>query len=310
MSDQSSQNLQNITPKMAASMLQFYAQAGVVDLLDDDPIDRYADTIKQLDARKAKKAAQMDQMLSSNKARADNIRPQSSTSPQTQHPAQPLAQRPAQPPVQASTTLAVPDQAAMKETQALAQSAKTIEELGAIIKSYKGCNLCHSAKNTVFADGNPDAPVMLIGEAPGRDEDMHGIPFVGPAGQMLDKMLAAISLDRTSCYISNIIPWRPPGNRTPVAHEIELCRPFVERHIQLAQPKILIFMGNVSTKTLLNTNKGILSIRGKWDTYKIGEEAVPAMPTLHPAYLLKNPVAKRNAWHDLLAIQAKLLELA
>jgi uracil-DNA glycosylase family 4 len=247
----------------------------------------------------------MDQMLSSNKARAENIRLQSSAPSQTQHP----AQRPVQRPEQASTTLAVPDQAAMKETRELAQSAKIIEELSAIIKSYKGCNLCHSAKNTVFADGNPEAPVMLIGEAPGRDEDMHGIPFVGPAGQMLDKMLAAISLDRTSCYISNIIPWRPPGNRTPVAHEIELCRPFVERHIELAQPKLLIFMGNVSTKTLLNTNKGILSIRGKWDEYKIGEEAVPAMPTLHPAYLLKNPVAKRNAWHDLLAIQAKLKEL-
>jgi uracil-DNA glycosylase family 4 len=305
MTDQSSENLPDITPQMAASMLQFYAQAGVVDLLGDEPIDRYADTVKQLEQRKAKKAAKMDQMLSSNKARAENIRLQSSAPSQTQHP----AQRPVQRPEQASTTLAVPDQAAMKETRELAQSAKTIEELSAIIKSYKGCNLCHSAKNTVFADGNPEAPVMLIGEAPGRDEDMHGIPFVGPAGQMLDKMLAAISLDRTSCYISNIIPWRPPGNRTPVAHEIELCRPFVERHIELAQPKLLIFMGNVSTKTLLNTNKGILSIRGKWDEYKIGEEAVPAMPTLHPAYLLKNPVAKRNAWHDLLAIQAKLKEL-
>jgi uracil-DNA glycosylase family 4 len=305
MTDQSSENLPDITPQMAASMLQFYAQAGVVDLLGDEPIYRYADTVKQLEQRKAKKAAKMDQMLSSNKARAENIRLQSSAPSQTQHP----AQRPVQRPEQASTTLAVPDQAAMKETRELAQSAKIIEELSAIIKSYKGCNLCHSAKNTVFADGNPEAPVMLIGEAPGRDEDMHGIPFVGPAGQMLDKMLAAISLDRTSCYISNIIPWRPPGNRTPVAHEIELCRPFVERHIELAQPKLLIFMGNVSTKTLLNTNKGILSIRGKWDEYKIGEEAVPAMPTLHPAYLLKNPVAKRNAWHDLLAIQAKLKEL-
>ncbi|MEP2980329.1 MAG: uracil-DNA glycosylase [Lentilitoribacter sp.] len=298
MTDQSSENLQDMTPQKAASLLQFYAQAGVVDLLDDDPIDRYADTIKQLEERKAKKAAQMDQMLSANKSRAENIRPQSSTPPQAQRP------------TPASTTLAVPDQAAMKETKELAQSAKTIEELGTIIKSYKGCNLCHSAKNTVFADGNPEAPVMLIGEAPGRDEDMHGIPFVGPAGQILDKMLAAISLDRTSCYISNIIPWRPPGNRTPVAHEIDLCRPFVERHIELAQPKLLIFMGNVSTKTLLNTNKGILSIRGKWDEYKIGEEAVPAMPTLHPAYLLKNPVAKRNAWHDLLAVQAKLKGLA
>ena len=139
---------------------------------------------------------------------------------------------------------------------------------------------------------------------------MHGIPFVGPSGQLLDKMLAAISLDRTSCYITNIISWRPPGNRTPVPHEIELCRPFVERHIELVQPKLLIFMGNVSTKTLLNTNKGILSIRGKWDAYKIGDNSVPAMPTLHPTYLLKTPAAKRNAWHDLLAVQAKLAELA
>ena len=298
MSDQTSQNLHDITPQMAAAMLQFYAQAGVVDLLDDDPIDRYADTIKQLEERKAKKAAQMDQMLSANKSRAENIRPQNNAPSQAQRPAP------------APTTLAVPDQAAMKETQELAKSAKTIEELVRIIQSYKGCNLCHSAKNTVFADGNPEAPVMLIGEAPGRDEDMHGIPFVGPSGQLLDKMLAAISLDRTSCYITNVIPWRPPGNRTPVPHEIELCRPFVERHIELVQPKLLIFMGNVSTKTLLNTNKGILSIRGKWDAYKIGDTSVPAMPTLHPTYLLKTPAAKRNAWHDLLAVQAKLGELA
>lgn len=299
MTDQPSPTRQDITPQIAASMLQFYAQAGVVDLLDDEPIDRYVDTARQLEERKAKKAAQMDNMLSANKARANNIQPQSKASA----PAQ--ATRPAQP----TTTLAVPDQAAMAETRELAKSATTIEELNTILKSFKGCNLCHSAKNTVFSDGNPEAPIMIVGEAPGRDEDMHGIPFVGPAGQLLDKMLAAISLDRTSCYITNIIPWRPPGNRTPVAHEIELCRPFVARHIELVQPKLLVFMGNVSTTTLLNTNKGILSIRGKWDEYQVGEAPVPAMPTLHPTYLLRTPAAKRNAWNDLLAIQAKLSEL-
>ena len=310
MTDQTSQNLQDITPQMAAAMLQFYAEAGVVDLLEDDPVDRYADTIKQLEERKAKKAAQMDQMLSANKARANNIRPQGNGGQGNGGSA--LGQRANQPrpaPTQSATTLAVPDQAAMDEARSLAKSADSIDELRTIISSFKGCNLCHSAKNTVFADGNPEAPIMFVGEAPGRDEDMHGIPCVGPSGQLLDKMLAAISLDRTSTYIANIIPWRPPGNRTPVAHEIELCRPFIERHIELVEPKLLVFMGNVSTSTLLNTNKGILSIRGKWDEYRIGETSVPAMPTLHPAYLLKNPAAKRNAWHDLLAIQAKLSEL-
>lgn len=310
MTDLTSQNLQDITPQMAAAMLQFYAEAGVVDLLEDDPVDRYADTIKQLEERKAKKAAQMDQMLSANKARANNIRPQGNGGQGNggSAPGQ-RANQPRPAPTQSATTLAVPDQAAMEEARNLAKSANSIDELKTIISSFKGCNLCHSAKNTVFADGNPDAPIMLVGEAPGRDEDMHGIPFVGPSGQLLDKMLAAISLDRTSAYITNIIPWRPPGNRTPVAHEIELCRPFIERHIELVKPKLLVFMGNVSTSTLLNTNKGILSIRGKWDEYKISETSVPAMPTLHPAYLLKNPAAKRNAWHDLLSIQAKLSEL-
>lgn len=311
MTDQTSQNLQDITPQMAAAMLQFYAEAGVVDLLEDDPVDRYADTIKQLEERKTKKAAQMDQMLSANKARANNIRPQGNGGQGNggSAPGQRANQPRPTPPSQSGTTLAVPDQAAMDEARHLAKSANSIEELKTIISSFKGCNLCHSAKNTVFADGNPEAPIMLVGEAPGRDEDMHGIPFVGPSGQLLDKMLAAISLDRTSAYITNIIPWRPPGNRTPVAHEIELCRPFIERHIELVEPKLLVFMGNVSTSTLLNTNKGILSIRGKWDEYKIGETSVPAMPTLHPAYLLKTPAAKRNAWHDLLAVQAKLSEL-
>lgn len=299
MVDQASNNINEITPQMAASMLQFYAEAGVVDLLEDEPIDRYADTIKKLEERKSKNATRMNASIAANKETAQNTPSRGGNTAQN---------RPA-PSTPQSNALPVPDQAAMDETRAMAKSANSIEELQKLVTAYKGCNLCHSAKNTVFADGNPQAPIMFIGEAPGRDEDVNGTPFVGPLGQLMDKMLAAISLDRTSCYLTNILPWRPPGNRTPVAHEIELCRPFVERHIELAAPKMLVVMGSVSTKTLLKTNKGILSLRGNWGTYQIGDNAIPTMPTLHPAYLIKTPAAKRNVWMDLLAIQAKRKEM-
>lgn len=155
------------------------------------------------------------------------------------------------------------------------------------------------------------ADVMFIGEAPGRDEDRQGLPFVGRAGQLLDRMLQAIGLDRTSSYITNIIPWRPPGNRTPTPIEIELCRPFVERHVTLVNPKIVVLMGNVPTKTLLETNRGILSIRGTWSTYHSNSDTdIPAMPTLHPAYLLRNPLQKRLSWQDFLNVRARLDALA
>ena len=151
---------------------------------------------------------------------------------------------------------------------------------------------------------------MFIGEAPGREEDLQGLPFVGRAGQLLDRMLAAIGLDRQSAYITNMIPWRPPGNRTPAPHEIELCRPFIERHVALAGPKIVVMLGNVASKSLLGTDKGILSLRGTWMEYKFGGAAVPALPTLHPAYLLRNPAQKRLVWADLLSLQERIEQLA
>lgn len=289
----------NISPQEAASILRFYAEAGVVDLLGEAPIDRFEVSRKQLEEKRSQQHSQRGNMS----PRVAAATSRKSTSPRltTDAPA---------PPVQAaSANIAVPDQEKIDEARTLAKSANSIAELKELLAEFKGCNLRQSAKNTVFADGNPDAPIMFIGKAPGRDEDRQGVPFVGPIGQLFDKMLTAIDLDRDKSYITNIVPWRPPGNRTPVPHEIELCRPFAERHIQLVKPKILVLMGNVSTKTLLATNKNILSLRGTWMEYEVGSEKVPVMPTLHPDHLLKNPASKRNAWKDLLAISAKLKEL-
>lgn len=285
----------------AASILKYYAEAGVVDLLDEAPIDRYEASRKQLEEKRAQRGNTSSRIISPRLAAASS---------RTSHSERLTQDKPVASAIQGSSAnLAVPDQESIDEARALAKSAKSVEELKEILAGFKGCNLRQSAKNTVFADGNPEAPIMFIGGAPGRDEDRQGVPLVGPVGQLFDKMLAAIELDRDKSYITNIIPWRPPGNRTPVLHEIELCRPFVERHIELIKPKLLVFMGNVSTKTLLGTNKSILSMRGSWSEYDVSGEKVPVMPTLNPEHLLKNPASKRNAWKDLLAISAKLREL-
>ena len=203
---------------------------------------------------------------------------------------------------------AVPDEATVAKARTLAESANSLAELQEALRGFEGCNLKFTARSTVFADGNPDARLMIVGEAPGRDEDAQGLPFVGRSGQLLDKMLAAIGLDRTQVYITNVLPWRPPGNRTPTPMEIEICRPFLERHIALAAPEILLTAGNVPTKTLLKTTSGILSMRGKWKELSLGANTYPLLPTLHPSYLLRQPPAKRQAWHDLLALKKRLEE--
>ena len=168
-----------------------------------------------------------------------------------------------------------------------------------------------TAKNLVFADGNPAADLMLVGEAPGRDEDLEGLPFVGRSGQLLDRILGAIGLDRQSVYIANVIPWRPPGNRPPTPQETEICRPFIERQIELASPKVLVTLGGPSAKTLLRTTEGVMRLRGNWKTHVAASGTeIPAMPTLHPAYLLRNPAHKKFVWRDFLEIKAKLKELA
>lgn len=195
----------------------------------------------------------------------------------------------------------------------IAAACQSLEQLRAALSAFEGCELKRHATNLVFADGDPSGGVMLIGEAPGADEDRQGLPFVGRAGQLLDRMLAAIGLDRQKVYITNIVNWRPPGNREPSPEEAAICLPFLHRHIELANPKLLVLLGAVPVRHITGL-PGILRHRGRWESYRCrtsGRE-VPVMLTLHPAYLLRQPAAKRLAWQDLTAIsqRAKSLGLA
>lgn len=191
--------------------------------------------------------------------------------------------------------------------KAAAAAAGSLEALAEAIAGFDLCDLKRGARNTVFADGNPKARVMILGEAPGRDEDLEGRPFVGRAGQLLDRMFAAIGLSRSSpdagaaLYITNVMPWRPPANRDPEPSEIAMMRPFLQRHVELVNPEVLVLMGNTPCDAVLGA-RGILRLRGKWTT----GWGKPVMPMTHPAYLLRNPMAKREAWADLLAIRERL----
>lgn len=192
----------------------------------------------------------------------------------------------------------------------LAASCHTLSELKSVLTNFDGCELKRHATKLVFADGNPDAGIMFIGEAPGADEDRQGLPFVGRAGQLLDRMLASIGLNRQKAYITNIVNWRPPGNREPTPEEAATCLPFLHRHIELANPKLLVLLGAVPVRHLVG-RQGILRSRGRWEIYRLrtSEHEVPVMLTLHPAYLLRQPAAKRLAWKDFLIIADKLKSL-
>jgi len=180
--------------------------------------------------------------------------------------------------------------------------------LGALVAAFDGCPLKRTATNTVFIDGNPAAPLMIVGEAPGAEEDRIGRPFVGRAGQVLDRMLTAIGLDRSGVQITNVIYWRPPGNRKPTSAEIAACLPFLLRHIALANPRVLVLAGGTSATALLPTGEGITRLRGRWFDLAVPglDRPVPTLPMFHPAFLLRAPERKRDAWRDLLAIKAKL----
>ncbi|MGB3899846.1 MAG: uracil-DNA glycosylase [Mesorhizobium sp.] len=273
-------------------LLSFYADAGVDEALSEEPIDRFA----QAAATRPERAQPVPS--------SDNDAGQN---PGTRRPERESAK--AAPRPVPATPAAIPDEAQAGLARELATKASNLDELREAVASFEGCNLKSTAKNTVFSDGNPQARLMLVGEAPGRDEDIEGRPFVGRSGQLLDKMLAAIGLDRNSVYIANVIPWRPPGNRTPTPHETQICRPFIERQIELVNPAVLVHLGGASAKTLLDTSEGILRLRGQWRSYATASGAViPAMPTLHPAYLLRTPNHKKLAWRDFLEVKMKLRE--
>jgi len=213
---------------------------------------------------------------------------------------------PAQPP-----SPSAPENVKSLDAAEIAAACPSLADLRTAIAAFDGCALKRTATNTVVGDGNETATLMVIGEAPGAEEDRQGLPFVGPAGQLLDRMLTAIGLDRRAVYISNILPWRPPGNRSPTAEEIALCQPFVERQIVLVQPRVLVLVGGISAKALLEKREGITRLRGTWREFSPAgmTHTIPTMATFHPAYILRQPSAKREVWRDLLAIQKILSEL-
>src|ERR1700731_4658794 len=255
-------------------LLAFYLEAGVDCALSEEPVNRLADP--------------------------DAVAPLREVAP-----AQPARTTPTAVPAARTEAAAAPE-AAIASAREAARTAPTLEALRELLEKFDGCALKHTATRLVFSDGNPKARIMFVGEAPGRDEDLEGLPFVGRSGKLLDLMIKAIGLDRSKVYIANIIPWRPPGNRTPTPQESQICLPFIQRQIELVDPDVLVCLGGPSSQTLLGFTDGIMKTRGRWLSYDTGTRAIRAIPTLHPAYLLRQPLHKRLAWRGFLAIRKAL----
>ena len=266
------------------SLLRWYVDQGIDEAIGEDAIDRFAAPAPQVTPLPVQQRAP---------AAPTPIRPA------------PAAAAPPRGPVPIESPQLVED------ARALAQRCNSVEELEAAVRAFEGCALKRTAKNTVFADGVAGSPVMVVGEAPGADEDRLGKPFVGVSGQLMDRMFEAIGMSRErDLYITNILFWRPPGNRTPTLAEQAICMAFTRRHIELARPKVLVLAGGTAAKSVLDTTEGIMRLRGKWTNLSLDDgSAVPTLPTFHPAYLLRTPASKRQSWLDLLSLDKKLREL-
>ncbi len=260
---------------IARELLAFYLEAGVDCALSDEPVNWLAEDLAAAEQPAAKPV----------QFRTANVAP----------PPQRILAEPAPPP-----------DAAIASAREIAPTAASLQDLRTLLEGFDGCALKATATRLVFADGNPQARIMFVGEAPGRDEDLEGLPFVGRSGKLLDLMMASIGLDRTSAYIANIIPWRPPGNRDPSPQETQICLPFIRRQIELVDPDILVCLGKPSSQAVLDVKDGIMKTRGKWIEYTTGTRKIRAMATFHPAYLLRQPIYKRLTWQDLRAIKRAL----
>jgi len=304
------------------ALLDWYANVGVDVALGDDAVDRFVESAREAEAR-ANRARGDGGRAAGVPAGAGEAPPfeptgmrERPTLPPVREPARgmpperPRFEAPPQPTARATLGAAVPGDAGVVAAREAAATAPDLEALRAALESFDGCNLRLTARRLVFADGNPQARLMLVGEAPGREEDEHGVPFVGRSGRLLDRMLRAIGLDRSSVYIANVVPWRPPGNRTPTPQETEICKPFIARQIELVDPDVLVFLGGASAAALAGAKEGILRLRGRWLGYDTGRRRIRALATLHPAYLLRQPLQKRLAWRDLQAIRQALAETA
>jgi uracil-DNA glycosylase len=259
-----------------AALLDWYGESGVDMAVDESPHDRFAESAAKIQT--------------------------------IEQPALPARTALAsyQPTVLEYKAAILAPEEAVIDAQSRAARATTLEELRELLATFEGCGLRTTANRLVFSGGTAGSRIMLVGEAPGAEEDKEGMPFVGRSGKLLDLMLAGIGLDRSKVYIANIVPWRPPGNRTPTPQESAVCLPFIRRQIELCAPDILLCLGGPSAQTLLQQRDGILKLRGNWFDFQCGDQTIKALPTLHPAYLLRQPLQKRLAWRDMLILKAAL----
>jgi uracil-DNA glycosylase len=302
----------------ARALLAWYVAMGADEAVGDTPIDWATLKLRPVRAIAETQAANPVQASRPHTSRPAPAAPLDGPPPKDEPPPYDDFDQPyVRPAVSAgrpqATTSASPARAvapasdeAVMAARAQAGKAVSLDELRTLLQSFEGCGLKATAKSLCFYRGAARARVMVIGEAPGRDEDIEGKPFVGQAGQLLDKMLAAIGLDEASVHITNVVYWRPPGNRTPTPLETLICQPFLERQIELVAPEILLCVGGAAAKQVLDTPEGIMRLRGKWRDVASGERAIRAMATLHPDYLLRTPAAKRMAWRDLMAVKDAL----
>ena len=284
----------DIVPAMSGdreirALLDWYVLAGVDQAMDDTPRDRYREAAA---------------------ATAAAVAVAGKPAPEAPPPSAPVhaAAAPVNPPPAAPPAPPLSPGDATWNAHEIAAACTSLDQLVAAVRAFDGCALKRTATNTVIGDGNPEARLMIVGEAPGAEEDRQGLPFVGPAGRLLDRMLASIGLDRSAVYITNMLPWRPPGNRSPTAEELAICQPFLERQIELIAPRILVLVGGIAAKALLNRREGITRLRGQWFPFSTPrlDGTIEATATFHPAYLLRTPSAKREVWRDLLAIEDKM----
>ncbi|WP_457586414.1 uracil-DNA glycosylase [Ensifer canadensis] len=289
-----------LSPGQLAALLAFHADAGVEWLMEEEPVDRFAEFEAMKAARSdSRQQADLRQQASASQPAA---RTEASTTPRQQ--ASPQSRAPA--PAVNAPAVAIPDAQAVKEAQFAAESARSLAELRVAMEGFVGCNLRNSARNLVFAEGDPSNGIMIVGPMPYADDDRDGQPFSGRLGDMLNRMLAGIGLSRESVLLSNVVPWRPPGNRVPTAREADICRPFIERQIALAEPKHLLLLGNFTARFFFGGTDTIHQLRGEWRDLQMGGHTVQTLATLHPQDLVTAPINKRFAWQDMLAFKARI----
>ncbi|MDO3432456.1 uracil-DNA glycosylase [Rhizobium sp. CBN3] len=288
----------DLSPAELAALLHFHADAGVEWLLEEEAVDRFA----EFEAMKAARRPPAQTQQEPSPAEQRPSPGQRQTSPRPIAAARPAPASGPQP--------AIPDGEAVQQARFVAEAARSLSELKTAIEAFNGCNLKHSARSTISASGKAESGIMVIGSAPSAEDDREGTPFSGKSGQLFDKMLAAIGLDRSSVLLTQVIPWRPPGNRPASPAEMDICRPFIERQIALAEPQAILLLGNFAARFFFGENDTIHGLRGRWREIAVAGRVIPAIASLHPQDLLTAPVNKRLAWNDLLVFQAKLNALS